>query len=73
MWVEQTWNSARAREQCSWKIFINVWKFLLKRTRQKVGISELGVEGCGECKFIDIWVNIIRIGIFCLVVSLFCW
>ena len=43
----QTWNSLRACEQCSRKIFIKVWKVLWKRTRQKVWISELGVEGCG--------------------------
>ena len=43
----QTWNSARAREQWSRKIFIKVRKVLWKRTCQKVGIPELGVEGCG--------------------------
>ena len=32
---------------CSRKIFIKVWKVFWKRTSQKVGISELGVEGCG--------------------------
>ena len=35
------------REQCSQKIFIIVRKVSWKIMRQKVGISELDVEGCG--------------------------
>ena len=46
IWM-QTWNSARACEQCSQKIFIKVRKVLWKWMRKKVGISELDVEGCG--------------------------
>ena len=45
--TEQTWNNARACEHCSRKIFIKVRKVLWKRTHQKVGISELCVEGRG--------------------------